>query len=1086
MKTKITRLLLSAVLMMCCMVANAVGTQPSGEGTSGNPYQIATKDNLLWFAEHVNQGNLTACAILTADITVNNGVLDSNGDLNSGTFETWIPIGSWGSEPNTYKGFAGEFNGGGHTISGLYFNDATKAPVGLFGMADQNGYIHDVGIKDSYFRAKSHVAGICGDLAYGRIENCWNGATVQSAEGTTGGIAGSCWHSSSISGCYNIGKVSSINSNVCGGICGSASNVTYSVSNCVSLEGKCEVAYNIGEDGAQVSNVFMRDASAFASGDVCWILNGEKIDTKWRQQIGTDSYPVWTGNYLVNYYNGSSSYYYNETMCEKSSNGIHNFEKITIKGCTGDTFYYWHCTHCGNDYSYEGDGGHKNQTKEWSPSSGAHSPEWVQAVLPTATTEGRYGHWHCRLCGKDFLDEQCTVEATDAVLTVPVAKNNEIWYTTTDNKKLTPYTTNVFGATYNDANNVYERGLGKITFDKDVTSIGEYAFTECSSLKSISVPNSVTSIGNYAFIDCSSLKSISVPNSVTSIGERAFYKCSQLQSITIPGSVKSMGRSVFSYCTSLEDVTIEDGAYIGENMLSNYKGNLTINGSLSGVGEYAFNGCTVLTSVSIKGGDIGRYAFKGCINLGSVTLHDGVTGIGEYAFTECSSLKSISVPNSVTSIGGYAFNKCSQLQSITIPGSVKSMGWNVFDNCSSLNNVTIEDGAYIGDYAFQNYNGTLTINGSLSGVGEEAFLNCIKLTSVSIKSGGIGDYAFIGCTNLITVSLLDGVTGIGTQAFKTCSNLKDINVKWTKAENIPSITWNVFDGVDRAKATLHVPTNTTSLYQTKDIWKDFRIVEDVNFIITKTDDTTIGQKIEANGKITIDERSRNIKSLVVSEDVENVSVTYYRNFANAGKWQAWYVPFDVDVADMAQAGLDVAEIYGILLDNDNNAVIAFLKMNAGTVKANTPYVVRPKWYGDVTVTTTTTLYQTKPTQFAINSAKDTYTIGGIYEQTTTPGNWYAVNTSGQFQKMGTGVNLSPMRIWMTIDPRDDNPYTQPSEANAKMNIMVIGDDESTGIESLAPTLSESKGTIYNLSGQRVTSIQKGQVYIMNGKKFFAR
>ena len=1130
MKTKITRLLLSTVLMMCCMVANAVGTQPSGEGTPGNPYQIATKDNLLWFADYVNQGqeHLTACAILTADITVNNGVLDSNGDLNNGTFEIWTPIGSWGSEPNTYKGFAGEFNGGGHTISGLYFNDETKAPVGLFGMADQNGYIHDVGITDSYFRGKSHVAGICGDLGYGRIENCWNAATVQSAEGTTGGIAGSCWKNSSVSGCYNIGKVAE--GSYCGGICGSVAkniNGITSVSNCVSLEGKCSVAYNLYDDDAVIDNVTIQNASAFADGTVCGLLK-------------------------------------------------------------------------------------------------THSAEFIDGYIPTATTTGRYGHWHCCRCGKDFLDEACTTPATDAALTVPVAKNNEIWYTTTDNKKLTSFMTDGFGATYNDANNVYEKGLGKITFDKDVTSIGEFAFSDCSSLKSISVPNSVNSIGQYAFSECSSLKSISVPNSVTSIGQYAFSDCSslqsisvpnrvtsieksafsgcsqlqsitipnsvtsigksafmecsslqsisvpnsvtsigeyafsdcsslqsisvpnsvtsigngafsdcsslqsisvpnsvtsigngafrvcsQLQSITIPGSVKSMGSTVFSYCTSLKDVTIEDGAYIGNYAFQNYNGTLTINGSLSGVGGYAFSDCTVLTSVSIKGGDIGKGAFKGCINLGSVTLHDGVTGIGEhafmecsslqsisvpnsvtsigeYAFSDCSSLKSISVPNSVNSIGGYAFKKCSQLQSITIPGSVKSMGWDVFDNCSNLNNVTIEDGAYIGMRVFQNYTGAITINGSLSGVDQKAFDGCTALTSVSVKSGSIVSDAFRGCTGLTSVSLLEGVNSIGAYAFQNCSNLKDIFVKWTKAEEIPSIDKNVFDGVDRAKATLHVPTNTTSLYQAKDIWKDFRIVEDVNFIITKTDDTKIEQKVVDNGSVTIDERNRNIKSLMVTEEVENVSVTYYRNFANAGKWQAWYVPFDVPVADMAQAGLDVAEIYGILLDNDNNAVIAFLKMDAGTVKANTPYVVRPKEYGDVTVTTTTTLYQTKPTQFAINSAKDTYTIGGIYEQTTTPGNWYAVNTSGQFQKMGTGVNLSPMRIWMTIDPRDDNPYTQPSEANAKMNIMVIGDDESTGIESLAPTLSESDGAIYNLQGQRVTSIQKGQVYIMNGKKFFAR
>ena len=407
MNKNILRFLLSAVLLMCCMVANAVGTNPSkGNGSTGDPYQIATKEHLLWFADYVNQGNLTACAILTADITVNSNVLNSDGSLNSGTFETWTPIGSWGSEPNTYKGFAGEFNGNGHTVRGLYFSDDTRSAVGLFGMADQNGYIHDVGITDSYFRGKSHVAGICGDLAYGRIENCWNGATVIGTSGCAGGITGSCWHSSSVSGCHNIGNVSSAGTDVCGGICGSVAkneNIEYSVTNCVSLQGKCDRAYNIVEEGAGVSNVLIMNASAFAGGEACWTLNGKKIDTKWRQQIGTDNCPVLTGNYLVNYYNGSSSYYYNETMCEKSSNGIHNFEKITIKGCTGDTFYYWHCTHCGNDYSYEGDGGHKNQTKEWSPSSGAHSPEWVQAVLPTATTTGLYGYWHCSICGKNSL-----------------------------------------------------------------------------------------------------------------------------------------------------------------------------------------------------------------------------------------------------------------------------------------------------------------------------------------------------------------------------------------------------------------------------------------------------------------------------------------------------------------------------------------------------------------------------------------------------------------------------------------------------------------------------------------------------------
>ena len=118
MDKNLSRFLLSAVLLMCSAAAGAGVLMPIGTGTSDNPYQIATKDELWWFANHVNHGNLTACAILTADITVNTGVLDSEGNLNSGTFETWTPIGNWG-DGSGYNGFAGEFNGGGHTISGL-------------------------------------------------------------------------------------------------------------------------------------------------------------------------------------------------------------------------------------------------------------------------------------------------------------------------------------------------------------------------------------------------------------------------------------------------------------------------------------------------------------------------------------------------------------------------------------------------------------------------------------------------------------------------------------------------------------------------------------------------------------------------------------------------------------------------------------------------------------------------------------------------------------------------------------------------------------------------------------------------------
>ncbi|MBO5881620.1 MAG: leucine-rich repeat protein, partial [Alistipes sp.] len=128
--------------------------------------------------------------------------------------------------------------------------------------------------------------------------------------------------------------------------------------------------------------------------------------------------------------------------------------------------------------------------------------------------------------------------------------NNEIWYTSSDGGVVNPYKVEAFD-NVNIVSNTYVNGMGIITFDGDVTSIGEQAFYECDSLTSVTIPDSVTTIGISAFYFCTILTSVTIPDSVTTIGEMAFAYCHSLTSVTIPDSVITIGNRAFYVCESL-------------------------------------------------------------------------------------------------------------------------------------------------------------------------------------------------------------------------------------------------------------------------------------------------------------------------------------------------------------------------------------------------------------------------------------------------------------------------------------------------------------------------------------------------------
>ena len=261
-----------------------------------------------------------------------------------------------------------------------------------------------------------------------------------------------------------------------------------------------------------------------------------------------------------------------------------------------------------------------------------------------------------------------------------------------------------------------------------VTSIGDHAFSGCTDLTEITIPEGVTSIGNGAFSGCSKLTEIAIPEGVTSIGDYAFNDCLGLTQITIPEGVTSIGDDAFYDCLSLTQIAIPE--------------------SVTSIGNGAFSGCSKLTEIAIPEGvtSIGYGTFAYCSNLKEITIPESVASIGDYAFIDCFNLKEITIPESVTSIGDGTFAYCSSLKEITIPESVTSIGDDAFYDCSSLKEITIPE--------------------SVTSIGQGTFADCSSLKEITIPESvtSIGDGAFYGCVNLTNVYVRDGLS-LGADPF---------------------------------------------------------------------------------------------------------------------------------------------------------------------------------------------------------------------------------------------------------------------------------------------------------------------------------
>lgn len=384
-----------------CPKCNATVYQPAVETTDKydidddsmkeNVYEISNAGQLYWFAGLVNgtldgvEQNKLANAILTANITVNENLLDSlqydtEGNVSNGSdFITWTPIADWMGNRTTQ--YSGTFDGNNKTVSGLYFNGDSTC-IGLFGSSESDGNIKNVGVVDSYFKGNDHVGGVCGNNA-GTITNCYNAGNLTAIESsaTIGGICGYN-NGGTIANCYNTGTVTATGQVASvGGVCGCS---TAPISNCYNIgtvtatsssadiSGIC--GYNFGpikncyyladtedEDGGKTTAQFVSGEVAYLLSQGCTVGEGEDAVTYsgsvWGQALGGngDTYPVLDSTkrvYQVDKYDGCEGKPGSSTkVYSNQSTSIYEEHSFAYEPVENGNAIKATCSECGATYT---------------------------------------------------------------------------------------------------------------------------------------------------------------------------------------------------------------------------------------------------------------------------------------------------------------------------------------------------------------------------------------------------------------------------------------------------------------------------------------------------------------------------------------------------------------------------------------------------------------------------------------------------------------------------------------------------------------------------------------------------------------
>lgn len=666
-------------------------------------------------------------------------------------------------------------------------------------------------------------------------------------------------------------------------------------------------------------------------------------------------------------------------------------------------------------------------------------------------------------------------------------------------------------------------GIKEIAFAEGATpeAISDYAFLNCDSLSTITLPNSIKSLGTGAFYDCDTLKTVKLPTGITKIAKQAFYHCGFLQSITIPQSVTEIGAEAFAACSKLTAIslpsalttigiasfhstgltsitlpegmtTIEPGTF-GKSKLKSIKlskslKQITSNNESYNLGSLPNEYYDFRKYINMYREDSG--AFYNCKELESINLNGAaLTILGSYTFNECEKLRGIDLSSTkLEEIPAYAFHSCDSLRTVTFPNTVKTIGQQAFNNSQSLE--------------------SLKMPAALSSIGDNAFLYCRKIRSVDLSATSLTkiDSWFSNVDSLRTVKLPSTVTEIGENAFYN-SPIEEINFPAALTTiGAHSLRYCRID-------TLRLPATVTEIGQNAFYYAKFDCVE-IPSTVTKINSNAF-YDAEIRGSLNITPNAALAWGdgtpfrCYGNEYITNEDGTSYNRYWHLpdvywnsaaefprdkfGQIDNLYLPANGSVSNNNDIGYifynGLTKRIDIAYTNENRKYSFSVNKEMKTQMINyRKYFSTTSGYGEAAGWKTIVLpFDVKEISYERNSynEKDTVALAPFGSKAletagTLPFWLYELGTDGKYK---AATEIKAHKAYLICMPNNEK---YPSENNISGYVNFTTSDATNGV-TLKPTagaLKRSKGTKFDFVPTYEGVMQHDTVYVLNENNYY--